>query len=63
MPGHTELETPGGVTVNATFLEPRLRITPRNLNRPWSKLAGIDQESLCKAWTDGPMPCKLNGPI
>jgi len=55
MPGHTEFETPGGVTVNATFLEP-VPITQRNLNVV-VEAGWIDQESLCQGVTDGPMPC------
>ena len=55
MPGRTDFVTPGGITMNASFLEP-VPITQRNLNVV-VEAGWISQEALCQGVTDGPMPC------
>ena len=53
--GTTQFETPGGNTMNATFLAPQ-PITADNLSvvvdAGW-----ITQDALCQGVTDGPAPC------
>ena len=55
MMGRVEFNTPGGNTVNASFLEP-VPVTQRNLNAV-VEAGWISVEELCQGVTDGPMPC------
>ncbi len=53
--GQTMFTTPGGVEVNAIFLEP-IPVTQDNL-AVVSEAGWIDVETLCQGVTDGPAPC------
>ena len=53
--GQTMFTTPGGVEVNAIFLEP-IPVTQENL-AVVSEAGWIDVETLCQGVTDGPAPC------
>ena len=53
--GHVEFETPGGNTMNATFLAP-MPITQDNLSAVVD--AGwIEKDALCQGVSNGPAPC------
>lgn len=53
--GETTFTTPGGVEVNAVFLEP-IPVTQENLSTV-TDAGWIDVETLCQGVTDGPAPC------